>query len=219
MSLEERARRHAALSDPRRLLIVDDLALGDRTVTELVDIVGLPGNLLAHHLDVLEGAGLVARRVSEGDRRRRYVTLRWDRLPGGVDGVLTGTNVAFICTHNSARSQFAAALWRQATGADVASAGLLPSDRVHPKAVQVAAEFGVDLATAVPGGYETIPWVPDLVISVCDRAREGAVPPGQEHRHWSIPDPVAKGDVASFRSAFAEIAARVGHLSGESAES
>lgn len=219
MSLEDRAHRHAALSDPRRLLIVDDLAVGDRTVAELIDVVGIPGNLLAHHLDVLEDAGLVERRASEGDRRRRYVTLRWDRLPGVVDAVLTGTNVAFVCTHNSARSQFAAALWREATGADVASAGSHPSQRVHPKAVQVAAEFGVDLSSEVPGGYETIPWVPDLVISVCDRAREEGVPEGREHRHWSIPDPVTRGDVASFRSAFVEIAARVGHLSGERSES
>lgn len=215
MSLEERASRHAALSDPRRLIIVDDLALGDRTVAELVEIVGIPGNLLAHHLDVLEEAGLVVRRVSEGDRRRRYVTLRWDRLPRGVDAVLTGTNVAFVCTHNSARSQFAAALWRQMTGADVASAGSHPSERVHPKAIRVAAEFGVDISAAVPGGYETIPWTPDVMISVCDRAREEGVPGAREHHHWSIPDPVPSGDVASFRSAFAEIAARVGRLSGE----
>lgn len=214
MSFEERARRHAALSDPRRLLIVDDLASGDRTVAELVDVVGIPGNLLAHHLDVLEDAGLVERRVSEGDRRRRYVALRWNRLPVGVDAVLTGTNVAFVCTHNSARSQFAAALWRQATGAEVASAGSHPSERVHPKAVQVAAEFGVDLSAETPGGYDTIPWIPDLVVSVCDRAREEGVPDGREHRHWSVPDPVTKGDVASFRTAFAEIADRVGHLSG-----
>ncbi|MGD2042721.1 MAG: helix-turn-helix domain-containing protein [Acidimicrobiia bacterium] len=215
MSLEERARRHAALSDPRRLIVVDDLASGDRTVAELAEVVGIPGNLLAHHLDVLEDAGLVERRVSEGDRRRRYVTLRWDRLPHDVDAVLTGTNVVFVCTHNSARSQFAAALWQKTTGADVASAGSHPSERVHPKAVQVAAEFGVDLSSGVPGGYETIPWVPDLVISVCDRAREEGVPNGKEHRHWSIPDPVPPGDLASFRSAFADIAARVGHLSDE----
>lgn len=214
MDLERRAQRHAALSDARRLRIVDALASGDRTVAELAGLVELPGNLVAHHLDVLEGSGLIERRVSEGDRRRRYVSLRWDGLPGVLDVTLTGTTVAFVCTHNSARSQFAAALWHDATGVDVASAGSDPSDRVHPKAVKVASEFGVDLSAASPGGYDSLPWKPDLVVSVCDRALEGGVPEGGAHYHWSIPDPVGAGDIASFRSAFAEIARRVEHLSG-----
>lgn len=212
--LRLRAERHAALSDPRRLLIVDELALGDRTVSDLADLADLSGNLLAHHLDALESAGLIERRVSEGDRRRRYVSLRWDRLPAGLDVALTDANVAFVCTHNSARSQFAAAMWGAATDSDVASAGSDPATSVHPKAVRVASEFGVDISTAVPGGYETLPWKPDLVISVCDRAFEMGVPSAPKHLHWSIPDPVLQGDLGSFRSAFAEIAERVGHLTG-----
>ena len=213
MSLEARADRHSALSDTRRLLIVDSLTSSDRTVAELAGLVDLPGNLLAHHLDVLERASLIERRVSEGDRRRRYVSLRWDSLPVGLDVALTGTTVAFVCTHNSARSQFAAALWRESTGAEVASAGSDPSDRVHPKAVKVASEFGVDLSRATPGGYDTLPWRPELVVSVCDRALEGGIPEARAHYHWSIPDPVRAGDIASFRSAFSEIARRVEHLS------
>lgn len=216
MDLHERAERHAALSDPRRLLIVDALALGDRTVADLAVLADLTGNLLAHHLDVLESAGFIERRTSEGDRRRRYVSLRRDRWPVDFDITLNEDNVAFVCTHNSARSQFAAELWRQVTGADVASAGLDPAAQVHPKAVRVASEFGIDLSSAVPGGYDTLPWTPDIVISVCDRALEGGVPAAPKQLHWSIPDPVIKGDVASFRSAFAEIARRVEHLSGES---
>ena len=214
MDLHDRAERHAALSDPRRLLIVDQLALGDRSVNELAELANLSGNLLAHHLDVLETSGLIERRVSEGDRRRRYVSLRWDRLPGALDVVLTGASVAFVCTHNSARSQFAEAMWRVATGAVVASAGSDPAKEVHPKAVRVASEFGIDLSSAVPGGFETLPWRPDLVISVCDRTFEHGVPDAVRQLHWSIPDPVIRGDVDSFRSAFAEIARRVEHLSG-----
>lgn len=216
MNLEERAERHAALSDVRRLAIVDSLTSGDHTVAELAGLVDLPGNLLAHHLDVLEDAGLIDRRVSEGDRRRRYVSLRWDSIPSDLDVTLTGTTVAFVCTHNSARSQFAAALWGEATGADVASAGSDPSERVHPKAVRVASEFGIDLSSAAPGGYDTLPRRLDVVVSVCDRALEGGIPEARDHYHWSIPDPVRAGDIASFRSAFAEIARRVEHLSGRS---
>jgi protein-tyrosine-phosphatase/DNA-binding transcriptional ArsR family regulator len=216
MDRELRADRHAALGDPRRLLIVDELALGDRTVTGLARLTELSGNLLAHHLDVLESAGLIERRESEGDRRRRYVSLRWDRLPVGLDMSLTSANVAFVCTHNSARSQFAAAMWHAATGVEVASAGTDPATGVHPKAVRVASEFGVDLSSAVPGGYETLPWRPDLIISVCDRAFESGVPEARKQLHWSIPDPVTKGDLPAFRSAFADIARRVERLTGRS---
>jgi protein-tyrosine-phosphatase len=212
MDLDLRAGRHAALSDARRLLIVDELALSDRTVADLAKLTEMPGNLLAHHLDVLESAGLIGRHPSEGDRRRRYVSLRWDQLPVSVDSVISGPSVAFVCTHNSARSQFAAALWRDATGAQVASAGSDPAPEVHPKAIRVAEEFGVDLSSAVPAGYDTLPSRPDLVVSVCDRALEAGVPEGRRQLHWSIPDPVPKGDLASFRSAFAEIANRVEHL-------
>jgi DNA-binding transcriptional ArsR family regulator len=73
---EERARIHAVLGDRHRLAIVDELTHGDRTFQELGQTVGLPGNLLAHHLGVLDATGLVDRKVSEGDQRRRYVLLR-----------------------------------------------------------------------------------------------------------------------------------------------
>ncbi len=59
-TLEIRASRHAALADVARLAVVDELALGDRSPSELQTITGLPSNLLAHHLNVLEEAGLVA---------------------------------------------------------------------------------------------------------------------------------------------------------------
>ncbi len=212
MSLETRARRHAALGDARRLLIVDALSLGDLAIAELANLTDMPGSLLAHHLDTLEEVGLVERRVSEGDRRRRYVTLNWDNLPFGVSSApLAAGSIAFVCTHNSARSQFAAALWEQETGMATTSAGSEPADAVHPKAVKVAAEYGVDISTAEPGGYERVT-SPDLVVSVCDRAHEGGVPPAARQAHWSVPDPVLAGTIDSFRAAFAEIHERVEHL-------
>jgi ArsR family transcriptional regulator, arsenate/arsenite/antimonite-responsive transcriptional repressor / arsenate reductase (thioredoxin) len=218
MTLETRAQTHAALGDSRRLLIVDELALGDRTVAELAESVGLKGNLLAHHLDVLETTGLIKRRVSEGDRRRRYVSLQWERMPSGPRPVaLPIRSIAFICTQNSARSQFAAALWKQTTDSDAESAGSQPASRVHPTAVRVASEFGVDLSKAEPAGYERITTTPDLVISVCDLARESGIPHGRESLHWSVPDPVPDGSLQSFRTAFADIAQRVDHLAERNA--
>jgi len=216
MDLEVRASRHAALGDPRRLRIVDELRSSDMTVSDLRRVAGLPGNLLAHHLDVLEDAGLIERRASEGDGRRRYVSLLWDSLPGIQGGrVPPDARVVFVCTHNSARSQFAAALWRQHHRSSVASAGSRPADRVHPTAIGVASEHGVDLSEASPRGYEMVPWEPDLVVSVCDRAFESGLPWTAPRVHWSIPDPVSVGDRAAFRSAFADISVRVARLAGD----
>lgn len=216
MDLVARAGAHAALGDARRLLIVDHLALGDRSVAELGEISDLrPGNLLAHHLDVLESTGLIERRVSEGDKRRKYVSLRWDRLPPPLDPLDESIeDIVFVCTHNSARSQFAAAMWEQATGHRAESAGRTPAQEVHPTAVRVAEEFGVDLSSATPGGYERLAPNPDLVVSVCDLAREANLPRARRHLHWSVPDPLRFGSPKSFRSAFGEISRRVQHLAG-----
>src|SRR5918992_3647122 len=109
MNIDERSRIHAALGDPARLRIVDELALSDRTFLELAMAAGLRGNAAAHHLDVLESAGLIERHVSEGDHRRRYICLRHERLEGFfAASPLQPRIVLFVCTHNSARSQFAA---------------------------------------------------------------------------------------------------------------
>ena len=72
--------------------------------------------------------------------------------------------------------------------------------------------FGIDLAQAAPGGFERIQRQPDLVVSVCDRARESGLPAGRISLHWSIQDPVRTGTLEAFRQAFAEIANRVGRL-------
>lgn len=213
MTLESRAAFHAALGDARRLSIVDHLALTDLTVAELAGIAGIGTNLLAHHLDILEDASLIRRHVSEGDRRRKYVSLNWDMLPGPPPGQPSGLrSVAFVCTHNSARSQFAAAVWEQTTGEKARSAGSQPADRVHPLAIKAAASMDIDLSNAIPAGYETLGSQSDLVVSVCDRARENGLPPAASTFHWSVPDPVRTGDAQSFQKAFQEIAARVSRL-------
>jgi protein-tyrosine-phosphatase len=218
MDIDERARVHAALGDVHRLQIVDALAFSDRTFQELAAIAGLPGNAAAHHLDVLETAGLVARRVSEGDHRRRYIALR----PGLLDDALTRRAarpqvVLFVCTHNSARSQFAAAAWQAKTGLAAQSAGTTPAVHVHPKAVQAAAEVGLDLVDARPKGYDAITAEPDLIVSVCDRAHEAGVPFEAPAVHWSVPDPVLAGTIGAFRAAFADLSQRIDQLAAATA--
>lgn len=189
---------------------MSDLSPGD-----LRKLTGLDWNLLEFHLDSLECAGLVQRHVSEGDRRRRYV-----RLGAGALRALHGApplpNVRvplFVCTHNSARSQFAAGLWRTRTGRPAASAGSHPAPAVHPLAVKTAAAYGVDLAHATPRGYQEVTVAPDVIVSVCDRARESGVPFGGVRLHWSVPDPTKrKQGRAAFEAAFADIAERVSRL-------
>lgn len=210
--LAHRVLVHRALSDTHRLRIVDLLWRGDHTPAELQEATGLRSNLLAFHLRTLERAGLVARHPSQGDGRRRYVTLRPAALPHvGPLAPLTVGCVLFVCTRNAARSQLAAALWRDRSGRGAVSAGTRPADRVHPTAVAVAADRGLDLSAARPRHVSEIDVRPDLVVSVCDRAHESGSTFDAPHRHWSVPDPI-DDDRTTFEHAFDLIADRVDRL-------
>ena len=208
-TLETRAARHAALGDPARLAIVDELSVSDRAPIELRRRLGMASNLLAHHLDALERVGLIERSRSSGDGRRRYVHL----LPAALDGLAPGRAVRsgaalFVCSANSARSQLAAALWRQATGSPAESAGTHPAERVHPGAVAAAGRAGLDLDGATPQDLAGITALPPLVITVCDRAHE-ELDPDDTWLHWSIPDPVPVGSTTAFDDAVTEIRDRI----------
>jgi protein-tyrosine-phosphatase/DNA-binding transcriptional ArsR family regulator len=212
-TLLDRARMHAAMGDAHRLAIVDAVSISDKTPGELAALLDSPTNLVAHHLNVLESAGVIERRVSEGDRRRRYIVLHRQRLASLTPAPpATAASVLFVCTHNSARSQFAAALWRQRTGNDASSAGTAPAATVHPLAVKVARRMGVDIADRTPHAYADVRTTPDLVVSVCDRAGESPVPFSARRLHWSIADPVADGRIAAFDAAFADISDRIGYM-------
>lgn len=200
---------HAALGDELRLAIVDELALSDRSPVELRHLLGLESNLLAHHLDVLEQVGLIERSRSSGDGRRRYVRLR----TAALDGLSPGRRVEpapalFVCSANSARSQLAAALWRELTGAPAASAGSDPADAVHPGAVAAARRAGLDLTDATPRDLATLDEAPSLVITVCDRAHE-EVAQQPTWLHWSIDDPVPIGTAAAFDATVRELRQRI----------
>jgi DNA-binding transcriptional ArsR family regulator len=58
----------AALADPTRRAILARLALGEATVMELVEPFEMTQPAISRHLKVLEGAGLILRRV-EGTKR------------------------------------------------------------------------------------------------------------------------------------------------------
>ena len=58
----------SALADPTRRAILARLALGEATVTELAEPFEITQPAISRHLKVLEGAGLITRRV-EGTKR------------------------------------------------------------------------------------------------------------------------------------------------------
>ena len=207
-SLVERARRHAALSDANRLAIVDELAVSDRSPVELRRRLGIESNLLAHHLDVLEQAGLIERSRSSGDGRRRYVHLDHAAMGELLAGPrLDSSPALFVCTANSARSQLAAALWSQEVGVPAASAGTHPAPEVHPGALAAARRAGIDLDGARPSQLGSVP-AGVTVVTVCDRAHEELGVEG-DRLHWSVPDPVERGDAAAFDATVHELRARI----------
>jgi arsenate reductase len=116
--------------------------------------------------------------------------------------------VLFLCTANSARSQIAEALLSHKGGERFAaySAGSHPAARVNPMAIEALRKVGIDWTGRVPrgtDGLEREPW--DLVITVCDNAREACpvFPAQPAMAHWGMEDPAAaSGSDAERQRAF-----------------
>lgn len=217
-SLEWRVAAHAALGDASRLRVVDAVGVGDAGPSDLARSLGMSSNLLAHHLKVLEAAGLVRRAPSESDGRRSYVRL----VPGAFEvlGRVPGApvpdgRVVFVCSGNSARSQLAAAVWAS-RGLRAASAGTHPAPRIHPGAVRVARRHGVTLLDSRPRATDEVLCPDDVIVTVCDAADREVV---ASHVHWSVPDPVAVGSDRAFESAFRQISDRISAWVGRDADS
>lgn len=130
--------------------------------------------------------------------------------------------ILFLCTHNSSRSQMAEGLLR-AQGSEryeVFSAGTHPRS-VHPLAIRVMAELGIDISEAAghrAKGIEEFTHQPpmDLVVTVCDEAAEECpfFPSARRQEHWGFPDPSAapgteEERLAVFRQVRDRIAARI----------
>jgi protein-tyrosine-phosphatase/DNA-binding transcriptional ArsR family regulator len=240
-ALAVRAARFSAVGEPVRLAIVEHLALGDAAPSELGALVELASNHLAFHLKVLQDAGLVRKVRSEGDRRRSYVQLRLDDpavaalirppLMAVVDRLGSDpSRVVFVCTHNSARSQLAAAAWARVSDLPAASAGTHPAPRVHPRAVAAARRHGLKLRGARTRHLDDTARPGDLLVAVCDNAYEALGPadgfPGDRAArgglhglgvdgiglHWSVPDPVRVDTDDAFEDAYEDLARRVAHL-------
>ena len=130
--------------------------------------------------------------------------------------------VLFLCTGNSCRSQMAEGWLRHLAGNrfESLSAGANPAGYIHPLAVQVMRESGVDLSQQVSKHIrqflppEGTP--PDLIISVCGNAEKECplFPARVERWHWPFDDPfhAAGSDeqqLAEFRRVRDEIRAKI----------
>jgi protein-tyrosine-phosphatase len=225
------------LADPLRWQLVVELGRSDRRVGELVELVGKPQNLVSYHLAELRRAGIVSARRSSADGRDVYYRAdllrcralvaevgRWlhpglSLVPAAANGVAprrARPRVLFLCTGNSARSQIAEALveHRSAGTVEARSAGSHPKP-LHPAAVKVMAERGIDIAGRPTKSLTRFTRHRfDRVTTLCDKVREVCpdFPGPPITAHWSIADPAADGDDAAFRQVADEIEDRVALL-------
>ncbi len=213
--------------EPQRWRLLAELARSDRRVGELTELLGKPQNLVSYHLGELRKAGIVTNRRSSADGRDSYYRLDLMRCAGllGAAGAALHPGlqllqrpptaeagnwrgrqplVLFLCTGNSARSQMAEALLEHRSGHAIRarSAGSHPKD-LHPNAVRVMAEHGIDIggrSTKHVSRFARTRF--DRVITLCDKVKEVCPEfPGQPATaHWSMPDPAAEAgsDGASY---------------------
>ncbi|WP_404424391.1 arsenate reductase ArsC [Nibricoccus sp. IMCC34717] len=102
--------------------------------------------------------------------------------------------VLILCTGNSCRSHLAEGILRAVAGdlLQVESAGSKPAGYVHPKAVQVMSEIGIDIRAHTSKHMNTfLDREVETVITVCGNADQACpIYPGQVNRHhWPFVDP------------------------------
>jgi protein-tyrosine-phosphatase/DNA-binding transcriptional ArsR family regulator len=220
------------IADPHRWRLLAELARSDRRVGELTELVGKPQNQVSYHLAELRNAGLVTARRSSADRRDVYYRADLHRcrelladasgdLHPGVRLAPTSTHlpattpsrpprVLFLCTGNSARSQIAEALLIERSRHTITarSAGSHPKE-LHPDAVRVMAERGIDIAGNATKHLRRFARMRfDRVITLCDKLRETCpdLPGASATAHWSIPDPATGTAGESTYLAFRQVA-------------
>ena len=225
------------VADAQRWQLLTELSRSDLRVGELAERLGKANNLVSYHLGELRTAGLVTSRRSSADGRDTYYRLDPARCGALFHAAAAALHpalahpteeparrshgrkarVLFLCTGNSSRSQMAEALLqRRAAPAVVArSAGSAPKP-LHPDAVRVMAERGIDLSGRRSKHLTRFARTHfDRVITLCDKVREVCpeFPGAPPTAHWSMPDPSAEPDgYAAFERAADEIDTRVGLL-------
>jgi protein-tyrosine-phosphatase len=124
--------------------------------------------------------------------------------------------ILFLCVANSVRSQMAEGIARSLapSGVRIWSAGSRPT-KVHPAAITVLKEIGIDISSHHSKAVAEIPAAEvDTVITLCAE-EECPVFLGKAQRlHWGLPDPAATIDtkeetITSFRNIRDELYRRI----------
>ncbi len=119
--------------------------------------------------------------------------------------------VLILCTGNSCRSHMAEGFLRRAASdvLDVQSAGSKPAGFVHPLAIQVMQEAGIDISQHRSKHLnEFLDKKIETVITVCGNADQACpIFPGQANRyHWGFDDPAhAQGSEAEVLQVFRKV--------------
>ena len=130
-------------------------------------------------------------------------------MGSGAHGPSAPHGVLFLCVHNAARSQMAEGWARKLfpTKVRVWSAGSEPASAVHPLAVEVMREVGIDISAQQPKRIADVPLGDvDTVITLCAEEVCPVLPGEQRREHWAYPDPAATtGTPEQIRAAFVRV--------------
>lgn len=126
--------------------------------------------------------------------------------------------ILILCTGNSCRSHLAEGILRREAGDlfDVQSAGSNPAGHVHPLAIRVMSEIGVDISAHRSKHLKEFLEQPvETVITVCGNADQACpIFPGQMNRHhWPFFDPAkAEGSEAEKLEVFRRVRDEIAHV-------
>lgn len=119
--------------------------------------------------------------------------------------------VLFVCVENSFRSQMAEAYFNfmAPPGWRAVSAGTKPKPYVHPNAVKLMLEEGIDISNSKPKLLTEDMKKADVVVIVCSESEvECPLIRAKHVEHWGIPNP-AKMSLEEAREVRSEVKRRV----------
>ena len=132
--------------------------------------------------------------------------------------------ILVLCTGNSCRSHLAEGLLRAAAGDlfEITSAGSKPAGYVHPLAIEVMKEIGIDISGHRSKHMsEFLNRDVETVITVCGNADQACpIFPGQVNRHhWPFEDPAhATGTDEEIRAMFRRVRGEIKRVFGAYAD-